>query len=318
MPARVSVLMSCYNSEKTVGASIASVLQQTFSDWELIIVDDASTDRSIEIIAQFVDGRIQLHRQPNSGWPAARNNAARFASGRYLAFLDSDDTWHPTFLGRMVDALDANPQAVLAYCGWQNVGLTGGRGEPFVPPEYDGLDRADLLLGGCRWPIHGAMLLRKVFDEAGGFDTSFQASADYDLWLRVARVGTLVRVPEVLAFYHHHDGAQITKNKLKSALNHHRAQCKFLSAHPEEAERLGRKRVRELVDGELLRRAYACYWKRDLSTARALFRKVMRSGYGNLKDWAYMLPSLLPQRLHSGLVSFRDTQTSPTSPDRSK
>jgi len=305
----ISILMSCYNSEATVSASVHSVLEQTFPDWELIVVDDESSDRSVAVLEGFDDRRIRVFHQKNAGWPAARNNGLTRAGGDLVAFLDSDDTWHANFLERMREALLRTPDAVLAYCGWQNLGLPGGRGEPFVPPEYDSVDRAELLLGGCRWPIHGVLLRRSALERAGGFDESFRASADYDLWLRVASHGRLIRVPEVLAFYHHHAGEQITKNKLRSALNHHRAQLKFLRQNPGERARLGSARVRKLLYGELLRRAYASYWDRDLDCARALFRRVMRAGYGQPRDWLYMLPALLPINVHSWLLQHRDSRT---------
>lgn len=309
-PPRVSVIMPCYNAAATILGAIASVQAQTFDDWELIVVDDGSADDSAERVAAVRDPRIVLARQRNGGSAAARNRGLREARGEFIAFLDSDDSWDPTFLARMVDALAPRADAVLAYCGWQNLGITGGRGAPFVPPDYDGLDRAETLLGGCRWPIHGALVRRQAIERAGGFDDRLQAAVDYDLWLRVSDQGALVRVPAVLAFYHHHGGEQITKNGLRVALNHWRAQRKYLDQHPEVIERLGARRVRELVVGELLRRGYAAYWARDLPAARTLFRAVMRRGYGRLRDWRYMLPALLPLSWHQGLLRLRDRRES--------
>lgn len=300
----ISIIMPCYNAAKTIGAAIACVQAQSLSSWELIVVDDGSTDDSIKVVSDVDDRRIRLFSQVNCGSASARNRGLREAQGCYIAFLDSDDAWHPAFLETMWHALEPRNDAVLAYCGWQNLGLQGGRGEPFVPLDYDPLDRAEVLLGGCRWPIHGVLVRRDAIERAGGFDESLQASVDYDLWLRVAPQGRLVRVPEVLAYYHHHEGEQITKNKFRVALNHWRAQQKFLKQHPDEAQRLGRKRVRELVEGELLKRAYVCYWNRDLLPARALFRKVMCAGYGRPKDWLYMLPAWLPLSWHGNLIRF--------------
>lgn len=303
---RVSVIMPCYNAEATVVCAIVSVQAQTLADWELIVVDDGSADDSAALVAAIGDPRIVLVRQANGGSAAARNRGLREARGELIAFLDADDTWHRTFLVRMAEALGRCPDAVLAYCGWQNLGLPGGRGAPFVPPDYDSRDRAETLLGGCRWPIHGVLVRRPAIERSGGFDERLQAAVDYDLWLRVAHEGALVRVPEVLAYYHHHAGEQITKNRLRVALNHCWAQRKYLVQHPEVARRLGSRRVRELVEGALLRRGYACYWARDLVAARAIFRMVMRAGYGRPRDWLYMFPALLPLRLHRGLLDLRD------------
>lgn len=304
---QISVIMPCYNSAATILDAIASVRAQTFAAWELIIIDDGSRDDSAAVARSVADPRIHVLAQENRGSAAARNTGLAAARGAYICFLDSDDAWDPGFLDTMHRALADRDDAVLAYCGWQNTGITGGRGKPFIPPDYDSLDRAEVLLGGCRWPIHAALVRREAIDRAGGFDGSLQASVDYDLWLRVAPQGRLVLVPKVLAYYQHHEGVQITKNRLRVALNHLRAQEKFLDQNPGAVARLGRARIRELVTGELLRRAYACYWDRDLPAARALFRKVMRAGYGRPGDWLHMLPALLPRSVHARLLRLRDS-----------
>jgi glycosyltransferase involved in cell wall biosynthesis len=307
--ASISIIMPCYNAANTIQGAIDSIRNQILRDWELIIVDDGSSDNSVAMIRSIAEPRLRLFVQANQGSASARNHGLRHARGHYIAFLDADDSWDPGFLEKMLTALDPHHDAVLAYCGWQNLGVEGGRGKPFIPPDYAPLDRSEILLGGCRWPIHGVLVRRDAIEKAGGFDESLKASVDYDLWLRVAPQGKWIRVPEVLAYYHHHEGEQITKNRLCVALNHWRAQNKYLERHPDEARRLGRKRIRELVEGELLKRAYASYWKRDLPTARALFRMVMRAGYGRPSDWLHMLPALLPQSVHAWILNKRDMKT---------
>lgn len=303
----ITVIMPCYNSSATVLEAIDSVKAQTFSNWELLVIDDGSSDNTPEVVTSVSDARIRMIRQVNGGSASARNKGLEHAKGEYIAFLDSDDSWEPDFLAQMLNALAPEHEAVLAYCGWQNIGLEGGRGKPFIPPDYEPLDRAETFLGGCRWPIHGVLVRRQVIERAGGFDPLLQASEDYDLWLRIVMQGRLVLVPRVLAYYKHHGGVQITKNRVRIALNHLRAQEKFLRHNPEAAARLGQSRVRNLLYGELLRHAYACYWNRDLKSARPLFRKVMRHAYGTPKDWLYMLPALLPESLHAWLLQRRDT-----------
>jgi glycosyltransferase involved in cell wall biosynthesis len=304
MSACVAIVMPCYNAARHLPRSVASVLAQTRQDWELVIVDDGSVDDSWQQLEKIAasDPRIRVFHQANRGAAAARNRALLEVRAAYTAFLDADDTWHPEFLEAMVAALDSNADAGIAYCGWQNVGL-GERDAPFVPPDYETKDKCEALLGGCRWPIHAALTRTRIIHDAGRFDETLSSCMDYDLWLRLGSMHRLVRVPRVLASYHHHGGGQITQNRLRIAVNHWRAQQNFLRANPEIVARLGGRRVRQLTDGELLSRGYACYWKRDLPAARQIFRRVMRRGYGTLNDWKYMLPSWLPESWHRRLIS---------------
>ncbi len=306
MPPAVSIVMPCHDALAHLAASVDSVLAQTFDDWELIAVDDGSRDGTLAWLRSQADPRIRVHSQANQGVSAARNAGLRRARGDCVAFLDADDTWSPDFLARMHAALTAAPAAALAYCGWQNLGLPGGHGEPFVPPDYENADKAAALFARCRWPIHAALVRRAAVAAAGGFDTRLRNAEDYALWLRIAVPAPIVRVPEVLAYYHFHGGAQASSNKARAALQHLLAQRRYLDAHPAFRARLGRRRVRELTLGGLLAQAYASYWKRDLATARRLFRATMRHGYGTLRDWTYMLPALLPEAWHRALLQRRD------------
>ncbi len=308
MNPKVSIVMPCYNATRHLARSIGSVQAQTLPMWELVVVDDGSTDDSRAVLSSLAaqDGRIHPVQQANAGAAAARNRGLDSATAPLVAFLDADDTWEPGFLQKMTDAMAAAPRAGIAYCGWQQHGLGGGQDAPFVPPEYEGTDKVDTFLGGCRWPIHAALTRRALIMAAGRFDTTLSSCMDYDLWLRLAPHTPLVRVPEVLAHYWHHGGGQITSDRARIALNHWRAQRKFLAAHPAQAARLDTRRVRELTAGELLHRGYTCYWRRDLRAARTIFRAVMRQGYGRPRDWAYMLPAWLPESWHAWLLQRRD------------
>lgn len=298
----ISVIMPCYNREKTIAESIRSVLAQSFTDWELIIIDDGSIDESITIAQSFNDPRIKLYAQKNGGVCHARNTGIEHAKGSFIAFLDTDDTWHPDCLSRLYGALSSG-KAVLAYCGWQNIGLAGGQGEPFVPPNYENTEKLALLFQNCRWPIHACLTYKTAIIEAGMFNESILTSEDYLLWLNIAINHPLTRVPEVLAYYHFHDGEQATKNKATIAINHCLTQQLFLEQHPEAIRLLGKPRVRQLIYGELLKQGFDCYWKRELHSARTIFKQAMRHGYGGLSDLKYMLPSLLPYFIHRKLVS---------------
>lgn len=299
----ISIVMPCHNAHAHLPASVGSVLAQTHAHWELIAVDDGSTDSTLDWLRAQPDPRIRVLTQPNQGVSSARNTGLAAARGDFLVFLDADDTWEPSFLAQTRAALADRPDAVLAYCGWQNLGLADGRSAPFVPPDYENADKAETLFAGCRWPIHAALVRREAVVAAGGFDAALKNAEDYALWLRVALDAPIVRVPHVLAFYHFHGGAQASSNHARAALQFWSAQRRFLASNPGFATRLGKPRIRQLTTGELLRKGYERYWQRDLPAARAIFRVVMQQAYGTLRDWRYMLPAWLPESWHRSLIA---------------
>ena len=299
----ISVIMPNYNGAQLIARSIDSVLTQTLDSLELLIVDDGSTDESTNIITSYGDKRIHLLQQDHQGVCAARNLALSQSRGKFIAFLDSDDTWAPKFLEKLTAALNETPDAALAYCGWQNVGLEGKRGDPFIPPDYETPDKLTLWLQNCRWPIHAALTRRHAILSVGGFDSRFPTSEDFLLWLRIVTRERITLVSEVLAFYFHHEGPRATTDQVRLAFNHLNAQQHYLQENPDARNSLGQRRIRELIFGVMLKRGYECYWRGDLVSARRIFRRAMTAGYGSLKDWKYMLPSLLPLSLHRRLIN---------------
>lgn len=307
-PHTVSIIMPCYNAASHLLRSVGSVQAQTFSDWELVVVDDGSTDRSREVLEDCArnDARIRIISQPNGGVSRARNRGLESAHGGLIAFLDADDDWSPDFLARMTAALQAQPDAVLAYCGWQNIGLSGGRGQPFVPPDYETADKREKLFAGCRWPIHATLTRREAVTAAGGFDTALKNAEDYAMWLRIAGCAPITRVAEVLAFYHFHSDTQASSAHARAALDFADAQLDYLADHPDFPATLGNGRVRHMVFGTLLTRGNECFWKRNLTDARLIFRRVMAARYGRATDWLRMLPALLPERAYCRLIGTLD------------
>lgn len=305
---KISIIMPCFNEAERIAQSVASVFQQSYTDFELIIVDDGSTDNSLEVLSQLSEQYQQLHffPQPNKGAGAARNTALKEAKGEMIAFLDADDSWHTDCLLNLHNKLESVPEASIAYGGWQNIGLAKEKCQPFIPPNYEVPNKIELLLRGCRWPIHAALTRASAIKNINGFDEQWTSCMDYNLWLRIGCFNKLVLVPHVLAYYHHHQGEQITKNRIRIALNHWRIQLKFLQDFPDIATTLGRKKVKEITDGDLLHRAYISYWQRDLMTSHILFRKVFWRRYFLLKDLKYILPALLPYFLYQPLILAMD------------
>lgn len=313
-----SIVMPCYNAEVHLNSSVGSLLNQTLTNWELIAVDDGSTDGTVTKLRLFKDARIRILTQHHLGVSAARNAGLAIARGDYIAFLDSDDTWEPDFLGEMYAALKNRPDAVLAYCGWQNLGLPGGRGKPFIPPDYEGPSKMESLLEGCRWPIHACLTRRAAISAAGGFEPSLRIGEDYRLWLELSYSGLIVRVPEVYAYYHHHDGIQATRNRSLGMLETLRAKVFFIDRHPEVIALLGRHRIEELTWGALIRQANELSWTGDLVNARPVQRKAIFSGRGTMRDRFRMLPSLLPLRVHQLLIRLMEQKSRSQTADSGK
>jgi GT2 family glycosyltransferase len=165
-----------------------------------------------------------------------------------------------------------------------------------------------LLRAASPWPIHAALTRRSVLDEVGGFDTSLTTCMDYDLWLRIAASRPIVRVPKVLAFYRFHPGGQITSHQWRQAENVWLVKKRFAAAVPHLMARFSRQRLEELIDGALLLRGYDCYWRRDLVSARRIFRRSLRAGGWHWRDLKYLLPALLPEGPYQRLIALAESR----------
>lgn len=298
----ISIIMPCLNGAEHIQTAIDSVLAQTFGDYELIVVDNGSTDRTPEILAAVNDPRLKVLSWGERGVSLARNLGLREARGSMIAFLDSDDTWNAEFLEKMHKALMSDAKAVLAYCGWQNLGLPGPRSEPFIPPDYETPDKAATLLAGCRWPIHACLTRHAAITGVDGFNTRLTIGEDYLLWMEVSVIGPIIRVPEVLASYHHHDGVQATHNQALAALDTLKAKQIFLQRHPGIVAQLGAHRIESLTWDKLIQQGNALHWQGDLKSARPVFRKALLAGHGSFSAKLRMLPSLLPFWLHRAIL----------------
>lgn len=308
-PARISVVMPCYNAAPYVAEAVASVMGQSHSNVELIVVDDGSTDASVGILEELATtyaGRMHLLFQDRMGPYPARNRGLAHARGGKIAFLDADDWWDHDCLAKLDAALDTH-DADIAYCGWQNVGEGTPGSDPYVPPDYRDMDMTAEFLRACPWPIHAALVRRPAIDAVRGFSECRFSAMDYDLWLRLyGHTDNIVRVPEVLAFYRWHGGGQISRNKWKQVLDAVKVRQDFAANYPQRVQHLSGKRLYELTRGSLLKEAYRAYWQRDLDTAQALFRRAFLRGIWQATDLKYLVPSLLPVPLFKSLVRASD------------
>jgi glycosyltransferase involved in cell wall biosynthesis len=209
---KVSVILPVYGVEKYIAEAVRSVLAQTFSNFELLIIDDGSPDRSIEICQQFTDPRIRIIQQPNRGLSGARNTGIRHAKGEYLAFLDGDDLWAPEKLEKQVAHLDDSPKVGLSFSRSAFVDEAGKDLKTYQMPQLTGITTGYLLCGNPVGNGSAPVVRQEVFQaigkatasgEVGYFDESLRRAEDIECWLRIAiQTPWLIEgIPEPLTLY---------------------------------------------------------------------------------------------------------------------
>jgi len=195
----VSVIIPTYNRAHLLGGAIQSVLAQTYQDFEIIIVDDNSSDTTQDVLKGFCDSRIRCVRlDSHQGAGSARNIGIGRAQGEFVAFLDSDDSWHPNKLSKQLEKFQiASKEAALVYCGFISHSHGGiAKKEFFRERCYE-----DFLRRASGVSTSSLLIRRSILNEMGGFDTTLESSQDFDLLLRIPKSHRIDYVDEVLLDY---------------------------------------------------------------------------------------------------------------------
>lgn len=201
-----SFVMAAFNAAPLLGATLDSILAQSDADFELIVVNDGSTDDTAALLSRYADGdsRIRVLTQSNTGLTRALIAGCAIASGRYIARHDAGDRSHPERLALQRELLDRDPAVAFVSCWTQFVGpageplfLTRGPDSAVAPLEIIDLAREHGIIGGPTH--HGSVLFRRdAYERAGGYRAAFYFGQDWDLWYRLAEIGTFQLVPRVL------------------------------------------------------------------------------------------------------------------------
>lgn len=200
----VSIVISVYNDAEFIEESLNSLLQQTFGDFEIIVVNDGSADESGKILErlQKQDSRIRIITQENQGLTRALINGCAAAQGTFIARQDGDDWSHPERLEKQVAALRENPNLVFVACWAQGITREGRILETVERPSDPQQATHDLRFERQGPPAHGTVLFRRdAYTKVGGYRAEFYFSQDSDLWLRMAEAGPVRYLPEVLYRY---------------------------------------------------------------------------------------------------------------------
>ena len=244
---KFSIIIPLYNKAPYIRKALESVFAQTYTDYEVIVVDDGSTDDSASIVQQFIDERlkvkgeeisgavtstynlspityklsVRLITQSNAGVSAARNSGVAASSGDYIAFLDADDWWEPTYLEKMAQLIEDYPEAGLYACnyvyykpGKTHVALN-------IPTGYINYPKAYYESGAMPVTSITAVMPRAVFDEMGGFPVGIKLGEDFLLWAKTAMHYPVAFLNEALAWYNNDVPATLRATRNLHAPEHH-------------------------------------------------------------------------------------------------
>lgn len=198
----VSIIIPAKNAAETLADTVRSIRDQTFGKWEALLIEDGSTDDTLEIARTLAadDGRIRVCVSPSRGVGAARNTGIDLARFDRLLFLDADDWIDPAHLAKFARVLDADPSLAGAYCGYAYVVTDGTHTD--VPVWHSIHDLFASFAQTCAWAIHCCVVRRSLVREVGCFRTDLPTGEDWDLWQRIARTGAQFRaIPEILSYY---------------------------------------------------------------------------------------------------------------------
>lgn len=223
-----SVIIPLYNKAPYVAKAIESVLGQTYRDFEVIVIDDGSTDQSLEVAKTFENKSITIISQPNSGVSTARNNGVKLAKHPYICFLDADDWWHPTFLEEMKRLITDFPDAGIYGSGYYIVKNGQERIAPIgVPQGFERgiIDYCEVYAKTLCMPLTSISVVipKHIFDEEEGFKSQLKFGEDFDLWIRIALKHKVILVNKPLAYYNQDvdvNNRGVAVHKTYSPVNH--------------------------------------------------------------------------------------------------
>src|SRR5215207_3618778 len=277
--ALVTVVIPCYNQAHFLEEAIESVLAQSHPNFEIIVIDDGSTDDTSEVAERYPG--VRLFRQDNQGLAAARNAGLWRSKGEYLVFLDADDRLLPWALEVGLKHLNAHPECAFVSGYYRPIAVDGS---PLSLPQQQHRTEKDhyleLLREGPSWPPVTVMFRRSVFESVGGFDASLRAAEDYDMYLRIARRWPINRHDEVVAQYRVHS-ASLNHNAalmLKSTLAVLRPQWKHVKGNKQYEEalkrgiRVGQDHYGSRLAYKVLAHARRWEWKQAVGDLLALLR----------------------------------------------
>jgi glycosyltransferase involved in cell wall biosynthesis len=271
---QVSVIIPIYNGSRFVEETIRSVVNQNFEDWELILVDDGSTDNTREIIESFKSTKIRCFSKPNSGVSDSRNYGAKYATGEYFAFIDADDIWKPAKMSESVDFIKNHP-VHLVHSYMEVIDASSKPTGEILQGKEGWMLNSLLLWDGCNIPSPSSILVSKdAYEKVGGFDTNFSTAADQDFFFRIANNYEIGMIKSPLGQYRVH-GQNMHLNIQQMESDHISVYLKAKELglfHSKKFERECFSRLYKIIAGS--------WWKEGNNKIRAIkfiFKSIFKS-----------------------------------------
>lgn len=305
----VSVIVAAYNAERYIAETLDSIQAQKFRDFEVIVVDDGSTDQTAQIVAGYPE--VRCLRQPNRGQPVARNAGIAAARGKYIAFVDADDLWLPAKLEKQIAYLESHPQVAWIYSDAVVFDSTTGApichiGEKHVLCEGSVLDKLILsLFIASPTPV----VRREVFEQTGLFDESpsLRIGEDWNMWLRIAERYPVAVIREPLALVRVHSSNMTGTADPAVVFDSKRRIVELaIARNTDHLAGLRARCISGLAHDAGLR--YLRFGRR--SAARAMFREAIRNRTACFASYVGLAATILPSRLLTRLGAARRSKAS--------
>jgi glycosyltransferase involved in cell wall biosynthesis len=313
MRPKVSVIMPVLNGQKYIGEAIESILAQTYPFYELVLVDDGSTDSTIEKVRQYeskMEIRYVSHSTPR-GIPRSMNDGIRASSGDFIAFLDHDDAWMPEFLETQVSYLDSHPDVGMVHSDFQTIDPNGNILEASIARYRNKIRPSGSVFGPLfqdSFIVGNSVLIRRgCFEELGLFDESLRWG-DYLMWMRISRHYRVDYVDDVLTKYRQHPSQStrtITNERADDDSVGLQTIKKILELYPETRTELGEKVVSRRFATLYFDKAYT-WWSRGMyGHARICMQRALRHWPTNPHYWAVYAGTFLGASLVAKLLQIR-------------
>ncbi|NEO98998.1 MAG: glycosyltransferase [Symploca sp. SIO2E9] len=215
----ISVIIPAYNASKTILATLQSIQAQTFSDFEIIVINDGSTDGTLDLLSKISEPRLRVFSYENGGLPVARNRGIVQSSGKFISFIDADDLWEPDKLELQLEALQRHPEAGVAYSWTAFIDEKGDFLYAWEPLFFEGNVYPQLLVRNFISSGSNILVRREFIESAGEFDPSLKSVEDWDYYLRLAARCAFVLVPKYQILYRRSSQSMTSKVEVMEQAN---------------------------------------------------------------------------------------------------